>query len=144
MAKERPATKTKSDDAQEDPAQEDPAVVALIAALDHPLKKEIAAARRLILDVDPSIREAVKWNAPSFRTADYFATIHLRSTATLQLVFHRGAKAKVAKTMEISDPHGMMNWRAPDRCVVTVGAGQVFTQRREALEMIVREWIRQL
>lgn len=138
MAK-KPATKTVSDGGQTDPA-----VVALIAALDHPLKKEIAAARKLILGVDPSIREGVKWNAPSFRTADYFATIHLRSTETLQLVFHRGAKAKVAKKMDVPDPHGMMNWRAPDRCVVTVGAGKVFTQRRDALAAIVQAWIAQL
>ncbi len=128
----------------DDGAQEDPAVVAFIKALDHPLKKEIVATRKLILGVDPFIREGVKWNAPSCRTTDYFATTHLRSTDALQLVFHRGAKAKAALKMEIPDPHDMVKWLAPDRCLVTVGAGKTFTQHRAALEDIVRAWIAQL
>jgi len=128
----------------DDGAQEDAAVVAFLQALDHPLKKEIVAARALILGVDPAIREGVKWNAPSYRTTDYFATTHLRSTDALQLVFHRGAKAKAARAMEVPDPHGMLKWLAPDRCLVTVGAGKVFTERRAALADIVRAWIDQL
>lgn len=130
--------------AADDDGQEDPTVVAFLQRLDHPLKKEIVAVRAIVLGADASIREGVKWNAPSFRTTDYFATTHLRSTDTLQLVFHRGAKVKAARAMDIPDPHGMLKWLAPDRCLVTVGAGKDSAARHKALEDIVRAWIAQL
>jgi Domain of unknown function (DU1801) len=47
--------------------------------LDHPLKRDIETVRQIILNVDPGISEAIKWNAPSFRTTDFFATVNLRS-----------------------------------------------------------------
>jgi len=53
------------------------AVDAFMAALDHPFKVEIEAIRQAILGADPRIREGIKWNAPSFRTTEYFATTHL-------------------------------------------------------------------
>src|SRR5262249_33098972 len=58
--------------------QTDPAAVAFLRELDHPLKKEIEAVRKIILCVSPAIREGIKWNAPSFRTSDFFATVFLR------------------------------------------------------------------
>jgi hypothetical protein len=124
--------------------QNDPAVAAFLEALDHPLKKQIVVARKIILGVDPAIVEGVKWNAPSFRTTDYFATMHLRATDQLQMVFHRGAKARAAKAMAIPDPGGLMKWLAPDRCLVSLGKGRVFTANRPALAAIVRAWVDQL
>jgi uncharacterized protein YdhG (YjbR/CyaY superfamily) len=120
---------------------EDPGVAALLRDLDHPHKKDILAVRRIILGADPSISEGVKWNSVSFRTTDYFATVHLRSKNTVQLVFHRGAKAKAAKTMDVPDPEGMLKWLAPDRCLVTVGSGREIAARKTALEAVVRAWI---
>jgi len=54
-------------------------VEAFLASLDHPFKPEILALRQVILGADPSIAEGIKWNAPSFRTSEYFATMHLRA-----------------------------------------------------------------
>ena len=56
-----------------------PTVEALLASLEHPLKREILALRTLVLKVDSSIAEEIKWNAPSFRTTEHFATMHLRA-----------------------------------------------------------------
>ena len=52
-------------------------VDALMAALDHPGKDGIELLRQAILGIDPRIREEVKWNAPSFRLEDHFATFKL-------------------------------------------------------------------
>ncbi len=107
----------------------------------HPLKKEIDAVRKIILGVDPSISEAVKWNTASFRTHDFFAAVHLRSTDTVQLVFHMGAKVKkTAKTgVEVPDPAGLCQWLAKDRCLVTLG--RKVKSRQKELEALVRAWI---
>ncbi|WP_224367955.1 DUF1801 domain-containing protein [Hyalangium versicolor] len=129
-----------------DSSQTDPAVVSFLEELDHPLKKEIEAVRKIILGADPAIREAIKWKAPSFRTTDFFATFHLRSTDRLQLVFHMGAKVKATATtgIRIDDPAGLLEWLAKDRCLVTLGAGKDIAARKAALEALVREWIRWL
>lgn len=119
-------------------------VEAFMRTLEHPLRDDIEAVRQILLGVDPSIEEAVKWNAPSFRTADFFATFHLRSQDQVQLVFHTGAKAKATAVsgIEIADPAGLAAWRANDRCVVTLGAGSEIATRRAAFEAFVREWLR--
>jgi len=124
----------------------DPAVIAFLRDLDHPLKQEIEAVRQIILDVGPEIREGIKWNAPSFRTTEYFATVNLRATDCVQLIFHLGAKVKDNTTqgMQIADPAGLLKWLAKERCLVTVGGGREIPARRAALQGIVRDWIRYL
>ncbi len=54
-------------------------VETFLASLDHPFKQEIIAVRKIVLAANRSIAEGIKWNAPSFRTSEYFATFHLRA-----------------------------------------------------------------
>lgn len=118
-------------------------VQSFIDALDHPLKDEIVALRQLLLHVDPAVSEEVKWNAPSFRTSEYFATIHLRAKESLQLILHLGAKSSRSVPADaIADPEGLLKWLGPDRASVSfVGAGSV-AQKGDALAAIVRQWIK--
>lgn len=127
-------------------SQADPAVVSFLKELDHPLKKEIEAVRKIMLGVSPSIQEGIKWNAPSFRTTDYFATVNLRSTDTVQLIFHTGAKVKATATtgLRIDAPTGLLKWLAKDRCMVTLGKGSKIQANRKAFEAIVGQWIESL
>lgn len=129
---------------RESAAKADPAVIAFMEGLDHPLKPEIEAVRQLILGVDPAIGEGIKWNAPSFRTTEYFATFNLRGKGGLRLVLHMGAKAKAtAETgIQIPDPAGLLEWLAKDRALVTIADKRDLEEKREALEGIVRAWIR--
>ncbi len=43
--------------------------------LDHPRKPEMIRLREVLLAIDPAIGEKIKWNAPSFRTREHFATM---------------------------------------------------------------------
>lgn len=118
------------------------AVEGFMSKLDHPLKPQIEQLRRLMAETDPAIREEIKWNSVTFRTTESFATVHLRSTARLQIVFHLGARTKgsVPKTA-VPDPEGIVKWLAPDRCLVTVGRAEA---HRAALQGIVRAWLPQV
>jgi uncharacterized protein YdhG (YjbR/CyaY superfamily) len=124
--------------------QTDAAVIAYLRDLKHPLKKEIEAVRRIILGVDPAIREGVKWNAPSFRTEkEYFATMNMRAKDSVQVVMHLGAKVRPQqKAFKIADPNGLMRWLGKDRALVTLGAGRDIPANRTAFEAIVRAWIK--
>jgi hypothetical protein len=127
-------------------SQTDPAVIAFLRELDDPLKQKIEAVREIILGVSPEIREGIKWNAPSFRTTDHFATFNLHAKDRVRLILHTGAKVKdtATKGMKIADPAGLLEWLAKDRCLVTLSDGKNIQAQRAALEAIVREWIGQL
>lgn len=111
--------------------------------LDHPLKREIVAIRKTILKTDKRISEGIKWNAPSFRTTEYFATVNLRCIDSVQLILHLGAKARkdVTAQLAIDDPQGLLKWLAKDRAMVTLGAGKEFTSNSKAFVKIIKQWI---
>lgn len=68
------------------------AVDQFMAALDHPCKAEIEALRAALRAVDPAIAEGIKWNAPSWRTSEYFATTHLHAKTGFGLILHLGPR----------------------------------------------------
>jgi hypothetical protein len=118
------------------------AVDQFMKALEHPFKKEIAALRSAILAVDPSITEGVKWNAPSFRTKEYFATTNLRAKDGVGLILHLGAKVRDLPKggVKISDPDGLLKWLGKDRAAVEFPASELKSKTR-ALQAVLRQWI---
>jgi len=118
------------------------AVVQFMAALQHPQKAAIEALRTILCTADPSIAEGVKWNAPSFRTTEYFATTHLRMKAGVGVIFHLGAKVREHASVRIDDPEGLLTWIAKDRAVVAFSGIDDVIGRGAALQDVVRQWIR--
>ena len=120
----------------------DPAVIDYLDKLEHPLKAEIETVRQIILGVSPEIREGIKWNSPSFRTTDYFATLNLRQ-GRLWLILHTGAKVKPTAQagLPISDPTHLLEWLAKDRAVVKFTDAADVRAKRGALEAVLREWL---
>jgi|JI10StandDraft_1071094.scaffolds.fasta_scaffold07869_9 hypothetical protein len=115
---------------------------AFLAALDHPLKSDIEAVRKLILGADPAIADGVKWNSLSFRHTDWFATVNLRSKDVIQLVMHTGAKAKDNPKLNIPDENGLLVWLAKDRALATLGAGKTLKANAKAFTAIVKAWVK--
>ena len=113
-------------------------------ALEHPAKALVELLRRTVLDTDARIAEGVKWNAPSFRTTDYFATTNLRAKAGVGLVLHFGAKVRevAAGPGTIDDPQRLLQWLAKDRATVTFADAKELGARRLALQAVLRQWIR--
>lgn len=120
------------------------AVDALMATLQHPHKSGIEALRKAILAADPAIAEGVKWNAPSFRTDTYFATVHLRAKQGIALILHLGAKARAlpAGGLGIDDAEGRLQWLAKDRAMIVFTDAKTVREDTPALQAILRQWIR--
>ena len=135
MASSKPKTVRRT------PADSTAAVDELMASLEHPDKATIEAIRQAIRNADPSIAEGVKWNAPSFRTNEYFATTHLRTKNGVGVVLHFGAKVREIGAVSIEDPEGMLTWPAKDRAMVTFTGVEDVQARTPALQAIVRQWI---
>lgn len=121
----------------------DPTTTALLAAHDHPLRKELDALRTIILGVDPAIEEGVKWNTASFRTTDWFATLNgPRLVKEPMIILHAGAKAKgMVLKDRIPDPEGLLKWLGNDRAQIVFNDLQDIASKRIALHTIVSSWI---
>ena len=102
------------------PADTTEAVNDFMTTLDHPFKAEIQMIRKLILGVDASIAEGIKWNAPSFRTTEYFATMNLRAKSGIGIILHLGAKVRelAAGCVQMDDPKRLLRWLGKDRAMV--------------------------
>jgi hypothetical protein len=118
------------------------AVDQFMKRLDHPHKAAIELLRQILCGTDPSIAEGIKWNAPSFRTVDYFATTHLRAADGLGLILHLGAKVRERPAFQIDDPKGLIKWLAKDRAIARFSGFDDLDALRPALENVVRQWIR--
>lgn len=116
------------------------AVDRFMAELDHPFKAEIQAIRELVLAAAPDVREGIKWNAPSYRTSDYFATTNLRAKGGVGVILHLGARVRNA-TVAIDDPHQLLAWHGSDRAsLVFTGMADIRT-RSEAFKAILAQWL---
>jgi hypothetical protein len=119
------------------------AVDQFMATLDHPFKADLETLRRAISAVHPSIAEGIKWNAPSWRTTEYFATTHLRSKMGLGLILHLGAKARALPEggLIVSDPTGLLKWLGKDRAQVEFGTSADLQAKLPALRALLGQWI---
>jgi hypothetical protein len=118
-------------------------VEAFLAALDHPRKAEILALRRIILGADPRIGEGIKWNAPSFRTGEWFGTFHLRAKDGVQVILHFGAKKRdgFAPRAAVADPDSLLEWLAGDRAAARFRDLADIQAKQSAFASVVRQWI---
>jgi hypothetical protein len=121
----------------------EPESVEAFLALDQPFKEEILALREIILGADPGIAEGIKWKVPSFRTSEYFATLHLRAKEGAQVILHFGAKKRDDPTAGagIADPESLLKWLADDRAMTKFRGLEDIQARRSAFGDVIREWI---
>jgi hypothetical protein len=111
-------------------------------ALDHPLKEGIEQVRLGILNSDTRITEHIKWNAPSFcMNGEDRVTFNVHPKGGVQLVFHRGTKAKDSKDFAFEDGAGLLEWRAADRAVVTLRDMSDIEAKEAALIETVNRWM---
>src|SRR5687767_9145466 len=116
-----------------------------LATLNHPCKAGIKQLRAMILRLNDEVSEEIKWNAPSFKRGDHFATFTLHPPKTIQLVLHTGAKKKAnPKAFTVDDPEGLLRWPAKDRCLLTLESTAALKSHKTAVTRILEQWVAQL
>jgi len=120
-------------------------VEGLIAQLDESRAELVRNIAALILAIHPAVSEGVKWNSPSYYTTLHFATFHLRAKTGVQLVLHLDVKGRADNDLRtlIPDPAQLLQWKGPDRAIVSFADTNAFERNRTALADILRAWIRQ-
>ena len=79
-----------------------------VAALGHPLEKEIQAVRRIVLGVDRRIAETIKWKSPTFVFEGNIASIEPRSKKQVSVLFHQGAEGPGGSAEGLDRAQGRM------------------------------------
>jgi hypothetical protein len=85
----------------------------------------------------------VKWKAPSFlRGGEDRVTFQPRAKKGVQLIFHRGAKAKDDRAdFRFSDESGLLDWISSDRATVIFQDLDDAKAKEEAFVTLVRSWV---
>lgn len=105
-----------------------------IAQLEHPLKAEVVALRKIILGANKGITEQIKWNAPSFSYKGYLVTFNLYSKQQLRLIFHNG--------IILEDKSGLLQGDYVDRRIAYFSDMREVKARTATLQKLVRKWVR--
>ncbi len=121
----------------------DPATTALLDGHQHPLREEMDLLRSILLSVDPSIVEGVKWNTASFRTTEWFATLNgPKHVKEPMIILHTGARASgIVMKDRIPDPAGSIRWLGTDRAQINFKDMEDIQAKEKALRTIVKSWI---
>lgn len=67
--------------------------------LEHPLKVEIDTVRTIIKQSNSSIKERIKWNAPSYYSTEDIVTFNHRATQHVHLIFHHPSIVKIKSAL---------------------------------------------
>lgn len=124
----------------------DPAVAVdqWFATLVHPHADGLAQLHSILLGADPAVSTGIKWNVPSFRTVEWFATLHVRSKRGFGLILHPGARKRAdlpTQGLALADPQGLLQWLGPDRALVEFADAAALTAQAEPLTRLVRGWL---
>jgi hypothetical protein len=124
-------------------------VDAYMKTLKHPLKDVLEALRKIILSIDSSIGEEIKWNAPTFFYAGEMAPFHpkeykrylvvsnLYRKDCIRLVFPSGAR--------IGDSSGLLEGDYADgRCLALFSSMDEVHAKKASLQLAVRKWLHTL
>ncbi|GIN84229.1 hypothetical protein J6TS2_06150 [Heyndrickxia sporothermodurans] len=119
-------------------------VVEFMDNLEHPLKEEIEAVRKIILSANKQINEHIKWNAPSFQFENEDRiTFNLHGTGYFRLIFHCGAKNKdnIGQENLFDDTTGILEWVAGDRAIVKFTDINDVKAKEKKLSEVITKWI---
>lgn len=103
-----------------------------LSGLNHPLTQEMQAIRQIIMEVDPSITEEVKWGGPSFYYKGDIATFSPRVKDQAVLVFHEG-EILTARTVLEAAPKG--------KAYAKFSTMAEIKAKSEDLKSVIREWM---
>ncbi|MCA4133252.1 DUF1801 domain-containing protein [Arthrobacter sp. M4] len=108
-----------------------PDVDAWLQKYDNPNRQLVADIRAFILSVDPSVGEAIKWQAPTFIYKGNIASFFPKSKKNVTLMFHQGAS--------ISDEGGLLEGEGEVSRVARFLDQADFEAKKPALEAIIRD-----
>ena len=104
--------------------------------LEHPLKAEIDAVRKIIKDSNKNIHERIKWNAPSYYSKEDIVTFNHRTTEHVHLIFHHPAIVKIKSALLEGDYKDRRMVYLPDMKAVKANKKELQRIINESVQLI--------
>ena len=115
-------------------------VATYLRTLDHPRKAEVEQLVALIADARAGLECSIKWNAPNFaHDGQDRITLRIGPGETLQIIFHRGAKAQ-DDGFAFIDPTGLLVMKGRDRGLLDL-MGRSVEEHSEAILCLANAWL---
>ncbi len=100
----------------------------------HPLTAEIQRVREIIMATDDKVEETIKWSSPTFMYKGNIASYFMNAKKHVSLMFHKGANIK--------DENGLLEGDGKEARTAKFYDLDDIESKKEALEAVVKEWIR--
>jgi uncharacterized protein YdhG (YjbR/CyaY superfamily) len=104
--------------------------------LEHPMKAEIDAVRKIIKDSNSNIKERIKWNAPSYYTSGDIVTFNHRATEHVHLIFHHPTIVKIKSPLLMGDYKDRRMLYLPDMKAVKANKKELQRIVSESVQLI--------
>lgn len=104
--------------------------------LEHPLKAEIDAVRKIIKESNSTINERIKWNAPSYYSSADIVTFNHRATEHVHLIFHHPTIVKINSTLLEGDYKDRRMLYLPDMKAVKANKKELQRIINESVQLI--------
>lgn len=104
--------------------------------LEHPLKAEINAVRKIIKESNSNINERIKWNAPSYYSKEDIVTFNHRATEHVHLIFHHPTIVKIKSVLLEGDYKDRRMLYLPDMKAVKANKKELQRIITESVQLI--------
>ncbi len=104
--------------------------------LEHPLKAEIDAVRKIIKGSNNNINERIKWNAPSYYSKEDIVTFNHRVTEHVHLIFHHPTIVKIKSALLEGDYKDRRMLYLPDMKAVKANKKELQRIINESVQLI--------
>lgn len=111
-----------------------PDVDAWLEKYQNPQRELVARIREFILDIDPAVTEAIKWQAPTFIYHGNIASFFPKAKKNVTLMFHHGAS--------LANDGGLLEGDGDVSRVARFIDDADFESKKPALQAVIEDWIR--
>lgn len=123
-------------------------VTAFIKTLEPGLAEVVQSLREIILSVDPSLGEQIKWNSPSFFYTGVMKPFNPKEYKRDLVVInvHRGKALLVFPTgASINDKNGVLEGDYKDgRRMINIIDLKDLAAKKQSLQLVIREWLKMI
>ena len=107
--------------------------------------EQVETLRRLIVSVEPSLHEHIKWNAPSYvlNDEDRITFNLVNKQGIVKLVLHMGATKQEDKhgAPVLAADEGIVEWSSNIRGVVSFDSLQAIEAKKSQLLSVLKRWL---
>ena len=116
-----------------------------MSSLDSGKLAQVTALRNLILSVEPSLEEHIKWNAPSYvlNGEDRITFNLMNKQNVVKLVLHMGATRVEDKkgAPVLKDDSGLIEWSSDIRGIISFNSIEDVNSNLATLKEIITDWL---